>query len=119
VTALIVGILPPLVQIAGVLFHIDDIAIMSLFFGVALLSVVISWAVIAWMYGLTTQRAVALWMATFVPLLALTGVLLQVVEPYVAEAYVVPSHSMAPTLLGPHRLGECPDGSGEASVPVI
>ena len=34
----IVGVLPPMVQIAGVLFHLDDVAVMSLFFGVALLS---------------------------------------------------------------------------------
>lgn len=111
----IIGLVPTAVQIAGLVVPEIDIAATLVLGGSILLAIVIAFGVIRWLCGTTTQHAMGIWLITVVPSLGFTGLLLGIIEPQVAESFSVPSHSMAPTLLGPHRVGMCPDGEGVAS----
>jgi signal peptidase I len=69
--------------------------------------VVVSWIVLAILFRATVPRAAQIWLATLpVSFLAFIATMF-IVRPFLFEAFVMPSNSMAPTLLGPHRVGVC------------
>src|SRR5262249_19594134 len=76
------------------------------------------WMVIALIMQTSYLRAIAVWFSSIVPSLLIMGSLfLLVIRPYVFEAFVVSSNSMAPTMVGPHRSAVCPHCKGQLIVP--
>jgi signal peptidase I len=67
-----------------------------------------SWLVIKSVFRASLIKAVLSWLFILpVDLLNLAAVWF-VILPYMLETFIVPNNSMAPTLLGPHRLATCP-----------
>jgi signal peptidase I len=68
----------------------------------------IAWLIIRGMLRTTYLKAILVWLPTLIA----TGVMLAftflIMKPLVAEAFVVANNSMAPTLLGLHFTGTCP-----------
>ncbi len=54
-------------------------------------------------------RSLQAWLPTLLPSIAMIVFVLLVLRPFVCEAFVSPSNAMAPTLLGNHWQGECPE----------
>lgn len=52
-------------------------------------------------------RAVQAWLATLVAPIVMIAVIFLVIRPFLIEAFVSPTNTMAPTLLGNHRQGTC------------
>lgn len=79
------------------------LAVVALICQVAVTLVIIRWALRA-----TALQAFKAWL----PTLASSGIIflftLGVIRPFVVEAFAIASNSMAPALLGEHRVGTCP-----------
>jgi signal peptidase I len=58
------------------------------------------------------SRAIRAWVISWIAVPAFLALLLFVVRPFVAERFIVPSNSMAPTVLGWHHVGICPNCGG-------
>jgi signal peptidase I len=71
-------------------------------------SVVVAWLVIKWMFRTTLAKAILTWVSMLVACAINLGMFFLVVRPFVLEAFIIPTNAMAPTLLGPHRVGVCP-----------
>jgi signal peptidase I len=71
------------------------------------LIMIVSCAIIARVFKATSWRAFLVWLITLIPAPGLLLFAIFVLRPYVAEAYVIPTNSMAPTLLGRHHEGVC------------
>ncbi|OHB66069.1 MAG: signal peptidase I [Planctomycetes bacterium RBG_13_63_9] len=54
-------------------------------------------------------RSLQAWLPTLIPQLGMTLVLILVIQPFLVEAFVTPTNAMAPTLLGRHCRGQCPE----------
>jgi len=65
--------------------------------------------VIKIVFGIELARAAQAWTPTLIPGAAVLCVLLFVIRPFLYEAYVCPTNSMAPTLLGNHWRDTCPE----------
>jgi signal peptidase I len=58
------------------------------------------------------SRAIRAWVISLIAVPVFLALLLFVVRPFVAERFIVPSNSMAPTVLGWHHIGICPNCGG-------
>src|SRR5262249_45425204 len=78
------------------------------------LGLVATWAVVQ--KGLRTSigKAILAWLPTLLAWAITLAVPLAVVDPYLFKAYVMPTNSMAPTILGRHVVGTCPSCGGTA-----
>jgi signal peptidase I len=54
------------------------------------------------------RRCLLAWLPTLIPAAGLLALIFLVLRPFVLEAFVMPTNSMAPTILGPHWEGVCP-----------
>jgi signal peptidase I len=54
-------------------------------------------------------RSLLAWLPTLVPSVAMVLFALLVLRPFICEAFVSPTNAMAPTLLGNHWRGRCPE----------
>lgn len=79
----------------------------GLLMGFVFLSMIVSCAIIARVFKASSSRAFLVWLVTLIPAPGLLLFAIFVLKPYVAEAYVIPTNSMAPTLLGKHHEGVC------------
>ncbi len=77
------------------------------------------WLTIRSVFATTFGRAILIWLIHLVPALALTVVAVLTFKAFVAEAFVISANSMAPTLLGWHRLDKCPHCQEPLIVPGI
>lgn len=68
----------------------------------------VAWSALKLVFRTTLRQAVACWLPTLVPAAAAVALLYLVLAPYILSVYVATSHSMAPTLLGPHQQAPCP-----------
>jgi signal peptidase I len=93
VTALLIGI----VQITATLF--------------------LSWLVIRWMFRTTFVKAILVWLSRVVAGGLMLACAFLVIKPLVLEAWIVSNNSMAPSLVGEHYTGPCPDCGGMLIVP--
>jgi signal peptidase I len=86
----------------------------------AALSLAITVRLATWMFQkvfrTTTGRAFLIWLGALIPFVGFVGLQLFVVRPYVLEMFVVPTNTMAPTLIGWHRTTACPHCSGTTIV---
>jgi len=62
------------------------------------------------------KQTVMVWLMTLAGSLINWAVVVLLVKPFLVEAYTLPTMSMAPTLIGPHRLTACPRCGGPAYV---
>jgi signal peptidase I len=78
-------------------------------FGMAalLLSALLPWLLIRWLFRLRFLRAVQAWLPTLLTNVFSFLLIFFVTRPYFCEAYVCPTNSMAPTILGYHLKGTC------------
>jgi hypothetical protein len=67
----------------------------------------LTWLVIMALFKTTIGRAFVSWLPTLVPAAATATLIYLLVGPHILAAYIMPTHSMAPTLLGPHKLVLC------------
>lgn len=70
---------------------------------------VVPCAVICAVFKIRFLRAVQAWLPTLLATIATLVLSLLVVRPFLFEAFVVPTNAMAPTLLGQHWQGICPE----------
>jgi signal peptidase I len=68
----------------------------------------VTWLAITVIFRTTFWRAIGTWLPTLVPNFALVALIQLILVPHVVAAFIVPTYSMAPTLLGPHQKGICP-----------
>jgi signal peptidase I len=61
-----------------------------------------------WLFQLSVLRALQAWLPTLLASAASVALVFVVLRPFLFEAYVAPTNSMAPTLLGSHHRGVCP-----------
>jgi signal peptidase I len=92
--------------------HAYALAVVSLLAGA-----VVSGFIVSAVLRTSFRRAILAWLPTLVWIpIGFVGVF-YIVRPFVAEAFVVPTNAMAPTLLGPHRLGTCSACAGALVLP--
>jgi signal peptidase I len=60
------------------------------------------------MFRTTYLKAILAWLPTLVAAGIMLAFVFLIIKPFVVEAFVVSNNSMAPTLLGPHYVGNCP-----------
>lgn len=75
--------------------------------GVLAAQVLLSCAAISVLFKTSFLRAIQAWLPTLLASAANAALAMFVVRPYLYEAFVVPTNSMAPTLLGQHWEGIC------------
>jgi signal peptidase I len=63
------------------------------------------------------RQSIVGWLGMLLGGLFFVALYLLVLGPYVTGAFLMPTMSMAPTLLGPHRQGTCPHCGGESCIP--
>lgn len=66
-------------------------------------------SIIAWFYKASFADAVKAWLPTLLTTAVAYPLAIFVIRPFLFEAYVIPTNSMAPTLIGEHIIGRCPD----------
>jgi signal peptidase I len=87
--------------------------------GGLLLQIVLSWCILAAVMRTTFVRAILVWLVTAIPAVVAVAVVFLVLRPYVTEAFIVPANSMAPTVVGWHTEGVCPECQGLLIVPAV
>jgi signal peptidase I len=73
-----------------------------------IMQIIVPCAIVAYCFRLTFWRAAQAWLPTLVSGIAFAAFLLLVHRPFVSEAFLVPTNSMAPTILGKHVVAACP-----------
>jgi signal peptidase I len=73
-----------------------------------LMQIIVPCTIITKSFRLTFWRGVQAWLPTQIPGIAIACFLFLVYRPFVSEAFVVPTNSMAPTILGEHVTAPCP-----------
>lgn len=69
----------------------------------------LSCRVIAYFNQLSFKRAFKAWIPTIFTSILPLAMLQFVIRPYLFDTYSLPSNAMAPTILGPHHQGVCPE----------
>jgi signal peptidase I len=89
--------------------HADDpVGVLVFPIGLLLVEIVLSCLLIKWVVKTSLARAALLWLMTmFLGAVAVAFTRL-IIVPYVMEAFVIQSNSMAPTVLGWHKTATCP-----------
>ena len=90
------------------ILSIDSGFAIAFYLGHLAVVIFVSWAVIAFVFRIRLVRAIVAWLPTILTSIAVTAAAVLVVRPHLLEAFKPPTNSMAPTILGPHRRGECP-----------
>jgi signal peptidase I len=87
--------------------------------GIVLVSQMLaSWLIIVAMVRITFLRAVLVWLGTWIPAIATSGLIIYLIRPFVFEAFIVPSNPMAPAVIGWHQERTCPNCGGMLIVPL-
>ena len=72
---------------------------------------------ILWVFRATLGRAAFAWLMVFGANVLSVALFLLLIRPHVADAFVVPTNSMAPTIIGEHFTARCPICGGAMIVP--
>lgn len=67
-----------------------------------------TWLLLSALLRTSFGKAILVWLATWIVTLPMVLFALLVLRPYVMEAFITPTGSMMPTLLGPHQRLACP-----------
>jgi signal peptidase I len=78
----------------------------------------LSWLIICFFLQTTLFRAILAWLGSLLAGVVAAGMIVFLIRPYVFEAFVVTTNSMAPTVLGFHQEKTCPHCGGLLIVPV-
>ncbi len=99
VAALLVAWLLVVVETPPIAFFVMEIAI----------AVLVPCLTIAHLFQLRFLRAVQAWLPTLVSTVLMSVITLGIVRPFLYESFVIPTNSMAPTIVGTHLRGVCPE----------
>jgi signal peptidase I len=69
----------------------------------------VAWLIIRGMFRTTYLKAFFAWLMTLAGPVIMLPLVFLIIKPLMAEAFVATNNSMAPTLLGPHFIGNCPN----------
>jgi signal peptidase I len=105
----------PLTLAAQHAFPAVPVAVVLAALGAAAL--LLTWLLVRMMLRTSFTKAVIAWLPTLLAAGALAAVVILAVQPYMLEAFVLASNSMAPTLRGPHHEGRCPHCNGPLVIP--
>ncbi len=98
--------------VVGVLFSwylpTDAVLKLALILADLATTVLTTGLILSMIFKAPLSRCLLAWLATWIPGLALLAIIFCVWRPFVQEAFVMPTNSMAPTILGPHWEGVCP-----------
>jgi signal peptidase I len=75
-------------------------------------TVCLSWIAIRLLFGTTLARSVAIWAFSLLAAIFMLAFVFGIIKPFVVEAFIVPTNSMAPTVRGWHTETECPRCGG-------
>jgi signal peptidase I len=67
----------------------------------------------------TILRAALIWLLSLIPSLSVLAFMFLIVRPFVLEAFIVPTFSMAPTLVGWHKNATCPHCGQTLLIPSV
>jgi signal peptidase I len=84
---------------------------------VACIQIGIAWVLIERVMGTTYGRAILVWVLYTGTSVAMSYGLVFALKAFVVNAYVVPTNSNAPTIIGWHRVAKCPHCQGHLIVP--
>ena len=68
---------------------------------------VIAIGIISFTFSLTKFQALKAWLPTLLAHVALIAVSYLVLKPFIVQSFFVPNSTMAPTMLGPHKITTC------------
>lgn len=85
--------------------------------GVILVAVLLTWGVTAKLALTTYFRGAAIWLVQLAASAAMVPIVLYGIKPHVVEAFVVPTNSMAPSIVGWHSDVACPHCGSVAVLP--
>jgi signal peptidase I len=110
---ILASLLESLLQISAALLFLVGYRVEDRFVNLVMYLALTVWlggtvAMIRWMFRTRTSRAVVAWLTTLLASSVASAVVYLVVKPYCFEAHKVPTNSMAPTIIGTHCLGTCP-----------
>jgi signal peptidase I len=71
--------------------------------------VIAAWMIIAWMFQAPFLRAAKAWLPTLVPSVGMMLLAAFLIKPFFYDAFAASTNAMAPTLLGNHWRGVCPE----------
>jgi signal peptidase I len=80
------------------------------------LALLLAWLVLMRMLRTSLLRAIGAWLTLLLGTVTTLALAIFVIKTYAVDAYIMPTNSMAPTLLGPHREGICPHCGKRATV---
>jgi signal peptidase I len=95
-----------------------DLPVFILPTALGVVGLLLSWLIVKWVFHLSLPRAILAWLPTLLASGLGTGLVFLVIKPYLLEAFVLASNSMAPTLRGPHHTGTCPKCGKSLVVPL-
>src|SRR5262249_47677051 len=72
---------------------------------------------IQWMFATSLWKAIPAWLATLLAGAVALALVFLLIRPYVVEAFIMPTNSMAPTFLGMHQARKCPHCGSTLIVP--
>ncbi len=75
-----------------------------------------AWLVLKITLRTSLLRAIGAWLTALVGAVVMLALVFLVIKAYVLDAYITPTQSMAPTLVGPHREGVCPHCGKHATI---
>ncbi len=85
----------------------DPMLALALAIGELAVSVLMPSVVVACVFKASFFRALLAWLPTLLAAFVMVPFIILVFNPYLAETFVTPTNSMAPTLLGDHWTGTC------------
>ncbi|MBI3411454.1 MAG: signal peptidase I [Planctomycetes bacterium] len=84
------------------------VVVLAVAAGVIIVQILVYAKIVEWILRTTLPRAVLAWLISMIPGALALALVFFVIKPHVVEAFVIPTNSMAPTLIGWHQIGVCP-----------
>jgi signal peptidase I len=85
--------------------------------GLGFAQLLISWWIVRVIFQTSLPRAIGIWLMALIPSVIVGIAIVFPLKLFVAEAYVVPSNAMAPTVIGYHCETACPLCQGTLIIP--
>jgi signal peptidase I len=86
---------------------------------VVIVQLLLVWLTFARVFQTTFPRGILIWLVNLVPSVGLAIAVVVPLRLFIANAYTVPTNAMAPTIVGWHRIEDCPKCQGNLVVPAI
>lgn len=104
--------------VVGVVFSLGDATPVAEFVVPIVVTAVAECLLLAVVFRVSVWRGAQIWLPRLGTTAVTLAFLFLVVKSFVLQPFIQTSHSMAPTLLGPHTAGTCPQCGGAATAAV-